>query len=153
MVARTWNVDGKIRVRRMSPGTENATGGPSSPEGRALTTGLVTTRLAIVLGYACRLVRMRSAAFLLVFATTLPRLAALLHERGAILASLRAGVSRRSITCRSRNPFPHVRHLRIPLSVLVAIGRFLVPHFFSGAALVEFGRRVRTRRSERIVTA
>jgi 4-amino-4-deoxy-L-arabinose transferase-like glycosyltransferase len=32
-------------------------------------------------------VRTRSAAFLLVFATALPRLAALLHERGAILAS------------------------------------------------------------------
>jgi hypothetical protein len=37
--------------------------------------------------YACRPVRTRSAALLLVLATALPRLVALLHERGAILAS------------------------------------------------------------------
>ncbi len=86
-LARSWNVDGKIRVRRMSPGRENASGGPSASEERASTRGLVATRLAIVLGYACRLVRTRSAVLLLVLATTLPRLAALLHERGAILAS------------------------------------------------------------------
>src|SRR5205085_5521684 len=71
----------------MSPGKENALGGPSSTEVRASTMGLVATRLAIVLGYACRLVRTRSAVLLLVAATALPRLAALLHERGAILAS------------------------------------------------------------------
>jgi 4-amino-4-deoxy-L-arabinose transferase-like glycosyltransferase len=87
MSARSWNVEGKIRVRRMSAGRENASGDPSSTEGRASTRGLVATRLAIVLGYAWRLVRTRSAVLLLVLATTLPRLAALLHERGAILAS------------------------------------------------------------------
>src|SRR6266550_1337757 len=87
MIARSWNVDGKIRVRRMSPGRENASGGPSASEERASTRGLVATRLAIVLGYACRLVRTRSAVLLLVAATALPRLAALLHERGDILSS------------------------------------------------------------------
>src|SRR5207248_3337164 len=87
MSARSWRLDGKIRARRMSPGTGSGSGGASSPGERGSTRGLVATRFAIVLGYACRLVRTRSAVLLLVAATALPRLAALLHERGAILAS------------------------------------------------------------------
>src|SRR5947208_806832 len=87
MSARSWRLDGKIRARRMSPGTGSGSGGASSPGERGSTRGLVATRFAIVLGYACRLVRTRSAVLLLVLATALPRLAALLHERGAILAS------------------------------------------------------------------
>ena len=71
----------------MSPGAGSGSGGASSPGERGSTRGLVATRFAIVLGYACRLVRTRSAVLLLVLATALPRLAALLHERGAILAS------------------------------------------------------------------
>src|SRR3954447_19377466 len=58
----------------------------SSPE-PAPTRGLVATSGEIVLGYACPSVRPRSAALLLVLATALPRLAALLHERGVILAA------------------------------------------------------------------
>src|SRR5437763_8441442 len=87
MSARSWRLDGKIRARRMSPGTGSGSGGASSPGERGSTRGLVAARFAIVLGYACRLVRTRSAVLLLVLATALPRLAALLHERGAILAS------------------------------------------------------------------
>ena len=70
---RSWSDDGRTRPRRMSPA--------SSPE-PAPTRGLVATSAAIVLGYACASVRPRSAALLLVLATALPRLAALLHERG-----------------------------------------------------------------------
>jgi 4-amino-4-deoxy-L-arabinose transferase-like glycosyltransferase len=47
----------------------------------------VATSATIVLGYACASVRPRSAALLLVLATALPRLAALLHERGSIVVS------------------------------------------------------------------
>jgi len=47
--ANSINVDGKILVRRMSPGREHASGGPSSSEERASTRGLVATRLAPVL--------------------------------------------------------------------------------------------------------
>src|SRR5690348_14610983 len=75
--ARSWIGEGRTRARRMSLG--------SSPE--TPTMGLVATRDAIVLGYACPPVRRSRAVVLLVAATALPRLAALLHERGAILAS------------------------------------------------------------------
>jgi 4-amino-4-deoxy-L-arabinose transferase-like glycosyltransferase len=47
----------------------------------------VATSATIVLGYACKPVRPRSAVLLLVLATALPRLAALLHERGVILVA------------------------------------------------------------------
>ena len=47
----------------------------------------MATSATIVLGYACASVRPRSAALLLVLATALPRLAALLHERGSIVVS------------------------------------------------------------------
>ena len=47
----------------------------------------MATSATILLGYACASVRPRSAALLLVLATALPRLAALLHERGAILVA------------------------------------------------------------------
>ena len=47
----------------------------------------MATSAGIVLGYACASVRPRSAALLLVLATALPRLAALLHERGSIVVS------------------------------------------------------------------
>src|SRR6478672_13076486 len=77
MRARTWIGEGKTRARRMSPGSSSF----------APTMILVATRGTIVLGYACPFVRTRSAVLLLAAVTALPRLAALLHERGAILAS------------------------------------------------------------------
>src|SRR2546423_15479814 len=49
--------------------------------------GLVATRGVIVLRLGLTPVRTRSAVLLLGLATALPRLAALLHERGAIVAS------------------------------------------------------------------
>src|SRR3989440_134510 len=49
--------------------------------------GLVATRSGIVLRLGLTPVRTRSAVLLLGLATALPRLAVLLHERGAILAS------------------------------------------------------------------
>jgi 4-amino-4-deoxy-L-arabinose transferase-like glycosyltransferase len=47
---------------------------------------LIATRQTIVLGYACRSVRTRSAVLLLVSVTALPRLAAVLQQRGIILS-------------------------------------------------------------------
>src|SRR5436190_1166751 len=84
--ARTWIGDGRTGTCLMSPGT-NGSVGTRSCTGSAPTMGLVATRGGIVVWLPCRLVRTRRAVLLLVLATALPRLAALLHERGAIIAS------------------------------------------------------------------
>src|SRR5436305_2144699 len=84
--ARAWIVDGSTRARRMSSERKRGSGvSPSS--GSAPTRGLIATRSGIVLAVGLPSVRTRRAVLLLGLATALPRLAALLHERGAILAS------------------------------------------------------------------
>src|SRR4030088_1055798 len=71
----------------MSLGRPIGSGRASSLDEAALTRGLGATRAKLCSRLGCRPVRTRRAALLLVFATAVPRLLALLHERGAILAS------------------------------------------------------------------
>src|ERR1700710_320551 len=88
--------DGTRRRERMSPASAGGGGGPPSSEAGPASAGFITTEAAL---YSSRWaapgdgrgtlapVRTRTAALLLVLATALPRLAALLHGRGAVLAS------------------------------------------------------------------
>src|SRR5437868_895353 len=87
---------GTRRTERMSPANDGGVGCPPSPEAGPASAGFVTTEAGLYSSDSAaparapvrwRPVRRRTAALLLVLATALPRLAALLHERGSILAS------------------------------------------------------------------
>src|SRR2546423_254638 len=95
--ARSRQADGMSRTERMSPpNIGGGSGGSESPDGGGASTGFVTTRAALYCGDSAhsgvfalysRAVRLRRAALLLVLATALPRLAALLHAGSSIVTA------------------------------------------------------------------